>query len=237
MATGNNHQSQTIKRQLASVRLPFSFASLKKKFSWLNRQTAITLAVVLASLGGVVYFNNDMNQSPNLQPIAAENVPAPSGNQSSSSNAKVLPKSEPTQLKIDKIGMDRKLSSTAKNADGTIAVPKDPEVPGWYKLGPTPGELGPSVIVGHVDTYKGPAVFWRLRELVPGDTVEITRADNTTAKFKVDAVKQFSQSDFPTKEVYGNIDHAGIRLITCGGVYDRHSDRYSHNTVVYGSLI
>ena len=81
------------------------------------------------------------------------------------------------------------------------------------------------------------AVFWRLRELVPGDTFEIDRADGSTAKFKVDAVKQVPQSNFPTEEVYGNIDFAGIRLITCGGTFNRTTRHYSDNTIVFGSLI
>ena len=122
------------------------------------------------------------------------------------------------------------------NSDGTLQVPAGYSEVGWYRKSPTPGEIGPSVIVGHLDGPQGAAVFWRLHELIPGDSLEIVRADGNTARFEVDKVAQFSQDAFPTEEVYGDIYHSGIRLITCGGTFDRQAKRYSHNTVVYGKL-
>ncbi|MBI4101059.1 class F sortase, partial [Candidatus Microgenomates bacterium] len=94
-----------------------------------------------------------------------------------------------------------------------------------------------AIVVGHIDNYRGPAVFWKLGQLQPGDVVEIDRADGTTVKFKVEAIKQFSQDQFPTAEVYGNIDHAGLRLITCGGQFNRITRQYSDNTVVFASMV
>ncbi len=119
---------------------------------------------------------------------------------------------------------------------GEVAVPDSFTEVGWYQHSPLPGALGPSVVLGHVDSYRGPAVFWRLRELVPGDLVMITRVDGSVATFTVDRLETYAQDSFPTMEVYGNIDYRGLRLITCSGVYDRGTLRYSHNTVVYARL-
>jgi hypothetical protein len=91
--------------------------------------------------------------------------------------------------------------------------------------------------VGHVDYVNyGPAVFWDLSKLTPGDTFEVERKDGTKAKFKVDSVEAYPQANFPTEKVYGNINHAGIRLITCGGAWNEQTHHYSENTVVFGSL-
>lgn len=128
--------------------------------------------------------------------------------------------------------------AVGKAADGTIETPPVLEwITGWYKYSPTPGQEGPAVIVGHVDNYKGISVFWKLRDIKPGDVVEVSRADGTVVKFKVDALKQFDQAAFPTKEVYGNINYAGLRLITCAGSFDPATASYNQNTVVYASMI
>jgi LPXTG-site transpeptidase (sortase) family protein len=128
--------------------------------------------------------------------------------------------------------------TVGKNADGSMETPDiNSHDTGWYKYGPTPGEIGPAIIVGHVDNLNGPSVFWRLGELKAGDKVEITRKDGKPVKFKVDSVQQFEQENFPAKKVYGNTDHAGLRLITCGGTFDSSTGRYTHNTVVFASVI
>lgn len=148
-----------------------------------------------------------------------------------------LPRSLPTHLTIADIGVSTDLIELGKNDDGTMQTPDDFAIAGWYKHSPTPGEIGPSIIVGHVDNYLGPAVFFRLKELQQGQLIRIARDDGRTATFSVDKVETLDQNNFPTEAVYGNIDHAGIRLITCGGTYDVLSGRYSHNIVVYGSLV
>lgn len=236
--------SQVSKRQPVKNRLPlllskFSTLTINKK-NRLILQLALPLALIILSMIGTVYFSNALSKPVNLEPVSYNNVPIAVANTEepvAQKNNLYLDRSEPTRLKINKIGLDSPVGTVGKNADKTIEVPKSTDLAGWYRYSPTPGELGPAIIVGHVDSYKGPAIFWRLRELVPGDVIEVSRTNGTPARFKVDAVKQFSQKDFPTQEVYGNIDHAGIRLITCGGVYDRNTNRYSHNTVVYGSLM
>ena len=107
---------------------------------------------------------------------------------------------------------------------------------GWYRLGPAPGARGAAVIAGHVDTTRGPAVFFRLGALRPGDLVRVRRQDETTATFRVDSVETVPKSAFPTAKVYGPVPYAGLRLITCGGPFDRRSGHYDDNFVVYGHL-
>jgi len=124
------------------------------------------------------------------------------------------------------------------NPDGSLATPPVLDyITGWYDKSPTPGEIGPSIIDGHVDNYETISVFWRLRELKANDEVDVTRTDGSVAKFKVTALQSFDQANFPTKEVYGNINYAGLRLITCGGTFSTVTGHYDHNTVVFASLI
>ena len=118
-----------------------------------------------------------------------------------------------------------------------MEVPQDPATAGWYHLGPTPGALGPAVIAGHVTWNQMPAVFFRLAELRPGDVVEVARDDHRVAVFEVTQVRAYAQSEFPTRAVFGGIDHAGLRLITCGGDFDRSSARYDDNVVAFATLV
>ena len=204
---------------------------------WYRRRIATALVAIILGTSGAVYFGLQLNKTIAIEkPVAASSTSAPA-KPTDTQVVVTLPKSEPTRLRISKIKVDTSFVSIGKKTDGTMEIPKSYDMVGWYKLGPTPGELGPAVVVGHVDRPGDVAVFWRLRELVPGDTFEIDRADGSTAKFKVDAVKQVPQSNFPTEEVYGNIDFAGIRLITCGGTFNRTTRHYSDNTIVFGSLI
>jgi sortase (surface protein transpeptidase) len=145
----------------------------------------------------------------------------------------VLPASHPVAVVIPKIGVRSRLVDLGIT-DGTMDVPK-PAVAGWFTGGPTPGALGPAVIAGHV-TWHGPAVFYRLGKMRPGDQVMVTRKDGKTAVFTVTRVARFSKSRFPSQTVYGPIDHAGLRLITCGGTYDAARRRYLDNVIVFAKL-
>ena len=146
----------------------------------------------------------------------------------------VLPESHPVELSIPRIGVRSRLVDLGLNDDGTMKTPA-PDVAGWFTQGPTPGALGPAVIAGHV-TWNGPAVFYRLGTLRHGDRVTVTRKDGRTAVFTVSRVARFPQSRFPSQEVYGAIDHAGLRLITCGGTYDAAKHKYLDNVVVFARL-
>jgi sortase (surface protein transpeptidase) len=146
--------------------------------------------------------------------------------------------SEPVRLTVPKINLDAEFEAPLSlKADKTVGVPKAYTTVGWYNGSPTPGELGPSIILGHVDSFKGAAVFYHLGKLEVGDTFTVERADGSKPTFTVERMERYPQSNFPTDLVYGPIDHAGIRLITCTGTYNRGTDRYSHNLVVYGRLV
>jgi sortase (surface protein transpeptidase) len=148
-----------------------------------------------------------------------------------------LPTARPVHLRIPAIGVDSSLVDLGLAADGTLQVPADGGVAGWFTGGPAPGTRGPAVVAAHVDWDHEPGVFSRLRELRRGDEVDVARRDGTTARFTVLTVEQYPKDAFPTERVYGDIDHAGLRLITCGGEFDRASRSYRENVVVYAGLV
>jgi len=118
-----------------------------------------------------------------------------------------------------------------------MEVPSDPAIAGWYTLGPAPGALGPAVLIGHVTWNGAPAVFFRLGALRRGDLVRVVRTNSRDAVFEVVRVARFDKTRFPTEAVFGGIDHAGLRLITCGGAYDASHHRYLDNVVVFANLV
>ncbi|MFI9553904.1 class F sortase [Nonomuraea endophytica] len=143
----------------------------------------------------------------------------------------------PARITIPRIGVDAPVQQVGLRKSGEMEVPKISErnLTGWYKYGPVPGDLGPAVIVGHVATRTGPSVFARLRELRRGDTVTVTRTDGTSVTFVVNNSEQALKRRFPTQRVYGDISHVGLRLITCGGMYDRKTRSYTGNLIVYAT--
>ena len=148
----------------------------------------------------------------------------------------VLPESEPVAVAIPRIGTRSplvKLGLDRKN--GTMEVP-EPADAGWFTGAASPGALGPAVIAGHVTWNGAPAIFHRLGTLRRGDQVLVTRADRRTAVFRVTRVASFAKTRFPSETVYGPIDHAGLRLITCGGTYDAAENSYLDNVIVFARL-
>lgn len=157
----------------------------------------------------------------------------------SSARGPSLPHSLPVSVKIPAIGVDSKLLHLGLNSDGTIQVPSLVTSSGeaaWYKYSATPGQIGSSVIEGHLDSIQGPAVFFRLGALRPGDIVDVTLADGITAIFRVTGVREYAKSRFPTKAIYSATDYAALRLITCGGTFDYATGHYLSSTVVFASL-
>lgn len=152
----------------------------------------------------------------------------------------VLDRSVPTHLAIPAIGVSSDLLSLGLNPDRTVEVPpheRDSKA-GWYRKSSTPGELGPAILLGHVHSAAyGPGVFFDLGALQQGDTVSVTRADHSVAVFRVDAVADYPKTGFPTRTVYGDTDHAALRLITCGGDFDAATGGYQDNIVAYASLV
>jgi hypothetical protein len=118
---------------------------------------------------------------------------------------------------------------------GELQAPATPNDVGWYRDGATPGDPGTAVLVGHVDSYRGPGVFWHLRNLRPGDTIDVPRSDGTVAHFGVDAVETVDKDAFPSERVYAPTAGPSLRLITCGGPFDRSARSYEDNVVVYAS--
>jgi hypothetical protein len=151
----------------------------------------------------------------------------------------VLEPSRPIRISIPSIGVRAPVHEVGLADDGSIAVPsvtKRNEA-GWYRAGPTPGQFGPAVIVGHVDTRTGPAVFYDLTRLRPGDRIEVTRKDRRVAVFKVNSVETFSKAKLPADRVYGDFTRPGLRLITCGGEWAGGDVGYADNIVVFASLV
>lgn len=206
----------------------------KKRELTIDKSLLLSVALVFTGVFGINQSSEHIFGAP-LDPNSAYSTALDFADDGEA--GKYLPKSDPVRLRAPAIKLDTALSAIGKNPDGTMEVPKDHHVAGWYSFGPTPGEKGPAVITGHVNSYLGPSVFANLSKLKKGQTIEVKRADGTTAKFKVNGVKQFSQKAFPTEQVYGNIEHAGLRLITCGGNFNYLTRQYSDNTVVFASYI
>ena len=146
-------------------------------------------------------------------------------------------RSVPTNLSVPAIGLSVSLSTLGTNADGTVQVPTDVQQPGWFRLGPSPGQVGSAVILGHVDNYAGPGVFFELRTLVAGDQVYVTLSDGDTAQFGVSSVAMYSKQQFPDQDVYASHGSSALQLVTCGGVFDHQTGSYLSNIVVYSSLV
>jgi sortase (surface protein transpeptidase) len=139
----------------------------------------------------------------------------------------------PASLVIPSIGVETELEHLAVRDDGTLAPPADFGRAGWFSEGPAPGERGPAVIVGHVDSRDGPAVFYRLAELRAGDLVEVARTDGSAIRFEVTDTFEATKDAFPTKAVYGPTAGPTLRLVTCTGAFDRTSRHYVSNLIVY----
>ncbi|MQS15460.1 class F sortase [Streptomyces kaniharaensis] len=171
---------------------------------------------------------------PSAAAPAAKPGPAPA----SAPGAPALKRSKPTRLRIPQIAVDAPFTELTLDPAGQLGAPPpdDKNLVGWYKDGVSPGERGSAVVAGHIDTTKGPAVFLLLSLLIPGNKVEVTRADGTVAVFSVDSVETFAKNAFPDQKVYGKTPDAQLRLITCGGTYDKKRRDYLDNVVVFAHL-
>lgn len=151
--------------------------------------------------------------------------------------AVVAAPSVPVELTIPSIELTAEFTDPVGVLEnGEIAVPEDFERIAYYEYGPMPGELGPAVVLGHVDSYLGPAVFYSLGQVHEGDEIIIAREDGSELVFEVERLERHLQAGFPTEQVYGDIPYAGLRLITCSGLYSHDSQRYSHNLIVFARL-
>jgi sortase (surface protein transpeptidase) len=147
------------------------------------------------------------------------------------------PVARPTALTIPEIGVKTRLITLGLTAQGTVQVPPTTSVAGWYTRSPRPGAVGPAIILGHIDSYQGPGVFYRLVVLRPGDPIYVRRSDGSTVEFRVTGVQSYLKDHFPTQAVYGPTPDAELRLITCGGAFDSATGHYLSNIVVYATEI
>jgi len=217
------------------------------------RRIVAPLAVLLVIAGTValVIGLRAQHRPPQPPPSAAIAQPArpsassgpltaPSARHGAASRGPVLARSTPVSIWIPDIDVRSNLLQLGINPDHTVQVPplSRNSQAGWYRYSPTPGQLGPSVILGHVDSAEyGPGIFFRLGALRPGNLIEVTRSDRTVGVFRIERVVSYPKDQFPTLAVYGNTDHAALRLITCGGKFDFSTRNYESNIVAYASLI
>lgn len=179
---------------------------------------------------------SEPSTTPGAVPAPITPAPSPSGSTSVPVEP-AEPVALPVAVSIPAIDVQSELITVGLNPDGTLEVPQpgpDYDKAAWYDGSPRPGEVGPAVIEGHVDSAKdGPSVFYDLGALAAGDEVEVTREDGSVVTFVVDDVRVFPKDDFPTLEVYGNTPGPELRLITCGGPFDSTAGSYVDNTVVF----
>jgi len=181
--------------------------------------------------------------APPPQPSAAQalpgddGLPSPKASATPAGPAAMLP-ATPTRVRIPVIDVNAPLTAIALGSDGHLVPPPEQNrnLAGWYQDGTSPGAVGTAVIAGHVDNYSGPAVFYNLGSLKKGMTVDVDRADRTTAVFTVDAVEAFADNNFPDDKVYGAASRPELRLITCGDGFSKSRQQYLGNVVVFAHL-
>jgi len=188
---------------------------------------AVMLAagMALAATGTVQLLNNNLPVASNI--ILPEPVMA--------AVASGVP--DPSILAIPSLNLTAPFEPLGLNSNHTIEVPKNNMGVGWFIYGAKPGEAGAAVIVGHLDSVSGPAIFENLGKIKPGNNIVITRADGSVVTYRVDSISKFSQDNFPTEVVYGPVSYAAVRIITCSGIWDKQAGHYSQNLVVFGSEI
>jgi len=200
--------------------------------------TVVVMAGLLAVVGGTVGLTRLTGRPADIPRPVAKSAPAPHGIFAAPpqphSSKQV---SRPVALTIPAINVSTTLIRLGRTPQGTLQVPTTTTVAGWYTGSPRPGEIGSSIIAGHIDSTAGPAVFFRLRLLRPGNLVYVRRTDRTLAVFRVTAEHMYPKNDFPTELVYGPVPDAELRLITCGGVFDPTTGSYLSNVVVYATQI
>jgi hypothetical protein len=194
------------------------------------------LAGVTLTLGGAAVIG--------IAVLAQQHAPSPAASAAGTTGAAsvtglTLRESPPVSVAIPAIGVRSRLLRLGLNPDGTIQVPSlatSANEAAWYKYSVTPGQAGTAVIEGHVDSYQGPAIFFRLGALRPGSQIDVTRADGITAIFRVTGVREYDKDRFPADIIFGPAHYAALRLITCGGAFDTATGHYLSSVVVFASL-
>jgi sortase (surface protein transpeptidase) len=208
--------------------------SYGRKAGWLTcvRLAGLASALALAIAGCSGGSDLSATQASSPVPPAHSRSTAPVG---AAPGVAPMDRSTPVRLRVPAIGITSLLMDLGVAGDGTLEVPPGAYPAGWFTGSPTPGEVGPAVIAGHVSYNGVDGVFYDLHSLRPADKVIVRRSDGSVAIFRVTRVAQYAKTRFPSAVVYGDIDHAGLRLITCGG-FDSGTDSYRTNVVVFADL-
>ena len=197
---------------------------------------AAGLVVIAGGTAGLLLTRHPAQIVRPVAGVAA--LPAPTGPiVAPPQSADPRPVPRPVSLTIPLIGVQTSLITLGLTSSGALQVPSSTAVAGWYTGSPRPGAIGSAIIVGHIDSYTGPGVFFRLSELRPGDKVFVKRADGTLVEFRVTLVQTYLKDRFPTQAVYGPTPDPELRLITCGGAFDYATRHYLSNIVVYATEV
>jgi LPXTG-site transpeptidase (sortase) family protein len=203
--------------------------------------SALAVVFTAAGLGvaGVATQAIRVGHAPDSSVTVPRGVSASVPAQASPEGIKALAWSVPVRVIIPAISVNAPVTEVGLTTGRTVQTPplNDHNLAGWYKYSVTPGQKGSALIVGHVDSYTGPSVFFRLKELRKGDTVQVSRADGHLVTFTVDGVQLASKTAFPTQAVYQNTGYPSLRLVTCGGPFDYSSGHYLDNIIVYAHLL
>ncbi|GLZ52578.1 hypothetical protein Acsp07_21950 [Actinomycetospora sp. NBRC 106378] len=202
---------------------------------------AVAALLAVVGIAAVVVGVALQQRAPVEQDAGALPVPPTTSAAATPTTPAGPPPSPPARIVVGKIGVDSPVASVGLNPDRTMEVPaKGPlyDLAAWYRYSVTPGQQGPSVIIGHIDSAEnGPSVFFRLGALAPGDTVDVTRADGRVVTFAVYATRAVAKDAFPTADVYSGTAGPELRLITCSGSFDAAARSYRDNTVVFAREI
>ncbi|WP_405581702.1 class F sortase [Streptomyces sp. NBC_01190] len=192
---------------------------------------AVVAGLSLAAAGTTALITDHTRPAAHLD-IGALPAPAAGGTHPAAGTTAAA---RPVRIRIPGIGVDRSLTDLHVQSDGHLAAPEDPGQVGWWSDGPRPGAAGAAIVVGHVDSLTGPAAFYGISALRPGDSITVDRADHTHVDFTVQALRQYKKDDFPDNEVYATTGPPTLHLITCGGPYDPAEGGYLDNVVVYAT--
>ena len=205
-----------------------------------TRRAITALSLTVSVLVTVVGCAGGQSDSGNSQPHSSPRQDTTSAPRATDSalpeRAPVTAEHRPARLEIPSIGVDTDIIDLGLDTDGALEVPPDGKDAGWYTGAPAPGEVGPAIIAGHVDWQGTDGVFFDLRNLETGADIIVTREDGSRAVFTATSVEHFPKEDFPTDVVYGDIDHPGLRIITCGGSFDETARSYNDNIIAFADL-
>jgi sortase (surface protein transpeptidase) len=199
-----------------------------RRWLWIA-SAASSLLVATAALAGTL-----PTTTPNIVVLAKASVHM---HTAASSTLPVTRRSRPLTLVIPAIGVKTSVGTLGLQPDNQVMVPTTIHTVGWYIDGPSPGQEGSAVILGHVDSYLGVGIFFNLKSLKAGDTIEVVSQDGVTTHFVVSRVVQYSKTAFPDRLVYGPHGTQALQLVTCGGVFDQATGHYESNIVVFSQLV